>query len=187
MQTLLTTFIIVLFGLIWIGAVLYLGVKKKKSAQYLLLFTIFYVYFYKVLDYTLFEFQSLLLLKYFMPNLMLRGQEAGKAWNLIPLLTLTSKDLKTSLLNILLFVPFGFGLPFITRFRMKKIVLIGMVVSIAIELLQLVTGLMAHLTFRVADVNDVIFNTVGVAIGYVLFIAFAPMVRRVPHSLAGSR
>ena len=44
-----------------------------------------------------------------------------QAMNLIPLVTLTPQDLKTSLLNILLMIPFGFGLPFITNFRMKKI------------------------------------------------------------------
>jgi glycopeptide antibiotics resistance protein len=92
--------------------------------------------------------------------------------NLIPLITLTSQDLETSLLNILLLIPFGFGLPFVTNFRMKKTVVIGTLFSIFIEFMQLITGLIANITFRVADINDVIFNTVGVAIGYILFIGF---------------
>ena len=160
---------ILLFTLIWAGIVAYLRVKKKKSVRYVLLFTIFYIYLFKVLDYTLFQFQTLLLLKQFMPNLMLRGQEAGKTLNLIPLATLTADDIKTSLLNILLFVPFGLGLPFITKLRMKKIVVLGAVFSVGIEALQFVTGLAAGISFRVADMNDVIFNTAGAAIGYVLF------------------
>jgi glycopeptide antibiotics resistance protein len=69
-------------------------------------------------------------------------------------------------------MPFGFGLQFITNFRMKKVVVIGALFSIGIESLQLITGLLANMTFRIADVNDVIFNTVGVAIGYTLFVAF---------------
>jgi glycopeptide antibiotics resistance protein len=170
---------VLLFGLIWI--VTFLRFKKKKSPAYLVFFTIFYVYIVKVLDYTLFQFQSLLLLKYFMPNLMLNGQAAGKDLNLIPLITLTAQDLETSLLNILLLVPFGFGLPFITDFRMRKIVVIGALFSIAIEFLQLITGYMAKITFRVADVNDVIFNTVGVAIGYMLFVGFVRIYRHVSH------
>lgn len=164
--------IVLLFGLIWIGIVTFLRLKKKESLVYLLFFTIFYIYLFKVLDYTLFQFQSLLLLKYFMPNLILHGQAVGKDINLIPLIMLTPEDLKTSILNILLFVPFGFGLPFLTNFRMKKVVLIGALMSILIEFLQLVTGLLAKITFRIADINDVLFNTVGVAIGYMLFVGF---------------
>src|SRR5437868_2959539 len=91
---------ILLFGLIWFGIVTFLRSKRGKGFVYLAFFTIFYAYLFKVLDYTLFQFQSLLLLKYFAPGLILRGQEAGKEMNLIPLLTLTSEDLKTSLLNI---------------------------------------------------------------------------------------
>jgi glycopeptide antibiotics resistance protein len=171
--------IALLFSLIWIGIVLFLRLKKKKSLVYLVFFTIFYVYIVKVLDYTLFQFQSLILLKVFNPHLILNGQEAGKELNLIPLLTLTPQDLQTSLLNILLMVPFGFGLPFISNFRMKKVVVLGLLFSIAIELMQLLTGYLAKITFRVADVNDVIFNTVGVAIGYLLFIGFVGIYRRI--------
>ena len=174
--------IVLLFGLIWIGIVTFLRLKKKKSLAYLIFFTIFYVYIVKVLDYTLFQFQSLLLLKHFMPNLILNGQTAGQDLNLVPLVTLTPDDLKTSLLNILLLIPFGFGLPFIANFRMKKIVVIGALFSIAIEVLQLVTGLMAGITFRVADINDVIFNTVGVVIGNMLFAGFVRSYRHISRN-----
>ena len=170
---------ILLVGLIWFGISAFLRLKKKKSLVYLLFFTIFYIYIYKVLDYTLWQFQSLLLLKYFVPDLMLNGIEGGKSVNLIPLATLTLEDVKTSLLNFLLMIPFGFGLPFITNLRFKKVVVAGLLLSIVIEFLQLVTGIMANLTFRVADINDVIFNTVGVAIGYALFVAFVRIYRQV--------
>lgn len=168
---------ILLFGLIWISIITFLRLKKKKSLVYLILFTIFYVYIVKVLDYTLFQFQSLLLLKHFMPDLILQGQTAGRNMNLIPLITLTLEDLKTSILNILLLIPFGFGLPFITNLGMKKIVVIGALFSIIIEFLQLITGFMAKITFRIADINDVIFNTIGVAIGYWAFTILAKRVR----------
>jgi glycopeptide antibiotics resistance protein len=175
---------VLLSGLIWIGIVAFLRLKKKKSLAYLIFFTIFYVYIVKVLDYTLFQFQSLVLLKYFMPNLILNGQTAGESINLVPLITLTAQDMETSLLNILLLIPFGFGLPFITNFRMKKVVGIGALFSIVIEFLQLITGFMAKITFRVADINDVIFNTVGVAIGYILFIGFVRIYRHISHNWA---
>ena len=101
--------------------------------------------------------------------------------NLIPLVTLKAEDIQTSLLNILLLTPFGFGLPFFTDFRMKRVVVTGALVSIVIELLQLISGLVARITFRVADINDVIFNTIGVSIGYLLFVAFVRAYRRISH------
>ena len=176
--TYLNILIVLLLGLIWLGIVTFLRLRRKKSFVYLTFFTIFYIYIVTVLDYTLFQFQSLLLLKYLQPGLILRGQAAGKSVNLIPLIMLTPEDIKTSLLNILLLMPFGFGLPFITNLRMKRVVLIGGIVSIVIELLQLVSGVVAGITFRVADINDVIFNTIGVVIGYMLFVGFGRVYSR---------
>jgi glycopeptide antibiotics resistance protein len=170
---------ILLFGLIWLGGVTLLRLKKKQGLVYLLFFTLFYVYIYKVLDYTFFQFQSLLLLRLFTPNLVLKGVAAGKSLNLLPLITLTRADVRTSLLNILLMVPFGLGLPCITNLRMKRIVVIGALFSSGIELLQLITGLMAKMTFRIADINDVLFNTAGVAIGYGLFVGLVRICRRI--------
>ncbi|MGE5351283.1 MAG: VanZ family protein [Ignavibacteriales bacterium] len=166
-----------LLGLVWLGIVAFLLMKKRKNLVYVLFFTIFYIYLHKVFDYTLFQFQSLLLLKHFVPGLMLNGLSAEKSLNLIPLATLRLEDVKTSLLNVLLMMPFGFGLPFITSFSMKRVVAAGSLFSIVIEFLQLITGFMANTTFRVADINDVIFNTAGVAIGSMMFIAFVRICR----------
>lgn len=174
----INTVTILLVGLIWLGTSLFLKLKKRKSLVYLLFFTIFYIYLFKVLDYTLLQFQSLLLLKHFLPNLMLNGIEAGRVVNLIPLAMLTLEDVKTSILNILMMMPFGFGLPFITNFHFKKVVISGLLLSIGVELLQLITGFTANTTFRVADINDLIFNIVGVAIGYILFAQFVRIFRQ---------
>lgn len=168
-----------IFSLVWLGIVLYLRRKKRASLVYVLFFTAFYVYLFKVLDYTLFQYQTLLLLQYVMPGLMLQGYAAGEALNLIPLATLGTGDVQTSFLNILLFVPFGFGLPFVATVRFARVILAGALVSVIIESLQLSTGLMAGITFRVADINDVLFNTAGTAMGYALFIGFMHVFRRV--------
>ncbi|HEU5314710.1 MAG TPA: VanZ family protein [Chloroflexota bacterium] len=161
------------FGVLWVGCVVFLRLKEGKSFLYLALFTVFSIYLFKVLDYTLFQVQSLLLLRFFVPGLILRGQEEGTSVNLIPLVTLARGDLKTSLLNILLLVPFGFGLPFLVKVHAKQVVAAGALLSAAIELVQLLTGHLAHMTFRIADVNDVIFNAAGAAIGYGAFALFA--------------
>ncbi len=167
------TVLIIISALIWLAITAYLRIKKKKDFAWLLFFTIFYIYFLKVLDYTLFQYQSLLIIKSINPNIILNGTTAGEEVNLIPLMTLTSRDIQTSVLNILLFIPFGSGLPFITNLRMKKILGTGALVSISIELLQLVSGYLGGITFRVTDINDVLFNTAGVAIGYALFRVFS--------------
>jgi glycopeptide antibiotics resistance protein len=172
-------FITAIFGVIWLGSVMFLRFKRHRHFVCLALFTVFYVYIFKVLDYTLFQYQSLLIMKYVVPGLILRGQEEGNTLNLVPLVTLTRADLKTSLLNVLLLMPFGFGLPFIARLTLKQIVLSGALFSVAIELVQLITGYIAKVTFRIADINDVIFNTAGVVIGYWAFAAFAKWVRSI--------
>ncbi len=176
--TVLNISTILLCGLIWLGAVVFLRVKKYKSFVYLLLFTLFYCYIFAVLYYTIFKFQSLFLLNWLgSDRLMLKGHTVAQGINLVPLVALGRADASTSLLNILLFIPFGFGLPFITRLRMRKVVIAGVLFSTAIELVQLLTGVMAHMTFRTADINDVLFNTTGAAIGYLLFILFIRIYR----------
>ncbi len=112
---------------------------------------------------------------------MLRGIEAEMSLNVVPLITLTSRDIMTSFLNIILFTPLGFGIPLITHLRMKKVFTIGAIFSIIVELLQLLTGYLAKTTFRIADINDVIFNTVGVVIGYGLFIGFVRLFRLITY------
>lgn len=156
----------VVCGLMWFVIVVFLRIRRNADLLYLALFTIFSVYLYKVLDYTLFQYQSLLLLKRFVPGLILNGIASEESVNLVPLVTLTPGNVRTSLLNVLLMVPFGFGLPFIKKVSALQILGIGALFSIFIELFQLTTALWAQMTFRVTDINDVIFNTAGVAIGY---------------------
>lgn len=84
--------------------------------------------------------------------------------NLIPLIDIVNSPaeyIKNTALNILLFMPLGFLLPVIwSEYRdAKKIVLMGLVVSIIIEVLQI-------FTFRFTDIDDLITNTLGAVLGY---------------------
>lgn len=105
---------------------------------------------------------------YFRPDLNL---------NLIPFYGIL-EDLKNSLLNIALFVPLGCFLPFLwSRFRRPiPVVIFGFGLSLFIELLQL-------LTFRATDVNDLITNVLGTAIGY---FSVKPFFMRFPENGKGS-
>lgn len=98
--------------------------------------------------------------------------------NLIPFCGIL-EDLKNSLLNIALFVPLGCFLPILwSRFRRPiPVVIFGFGLSLIIELLQL-------LTFRATDVNDLITNVLGTAIG---FLIVKPFLKRFPEIGKGSR
>ena len=73
-------------------------------------------------------------------------------------------DFKNTILNIILFVPLGFMLPFLwKKYNTQKATLMfGFGMSLAIELLQI-------LTYRATDVNDIIANSLGAVLGYFVF------------------
>lgn len=73
-------------------------------------------------------------------------------------------DLKNTILNVFLFVPMGFLLPFLWKryTGLTGTLLFGFRMSFAIELLQI-------FTYRATDINDLIANTLGTALGYCLF------------------
>ena len=83
-------------------------------------------------------------------------------YNFVPFLYMFS-DCKNSLLNVLLFVPLGFFLPlFWKKFSaFGYTLLFGFCTSLLIELLQI-------FTFRATDINDLMTNTVGTVLGYLL-------------------
>ena len=72
--------------------------------------------------------------------------------------------LTESLLNISLFIPFGFLIQKTLRLKPLSAIMIGMIFSISIEVLQPLIS-----TNRVGDISDVITNTVGTCIGILLY------------------
>jgi glycopeptide antibiotics resistance protein len=85
---------------------------------------------------------------------------------LIPLTTMRVDDF---LLNIVMTLPLAALLYVVFSVREKsRVILIGFVLSAAIELTQAVIDLAFHGT-RWADVNDLISNTLGVLLGYLVF------------------
>lgn len=86
-----------------------------------------------------------------------------------------SQPLSTSALqlggNILLLLPLGFLLPLLfDRFeRPGAVVVAGLSVSLGIELVQVLTSSVLGFTYKVFDVDDLILNTIGVVVGWVLW------------------
>lgn len=88
--------------------------------------------------------------------------------------------------NILLGVPMGFGLPFVVRSGLRRVVLAGLILGVGIELLQFVIGLGYGFPYRVVDVNDALLNFVGVIAGYALLMIVARTYRRLAGTTASS-
>ncbi|MDE6519940.1 MAG: VanZ family protein [Ruminococcus sp.] len=77
-------------------------------------------------------------------------------------------------LNILLFIPFGFLLPIISeRFRSLWLTtLTGFIFSAWIETMQYITGR------GLTEVDDVINNTAGALVGYILYVGVMWLYKR---------
>lgn len=96
---------------------------------------------------------------------VLQGWKAGgwaEAWKHLGWF---KHQLGSAALNVLLFVPLGYLLPFVSSFsrRWWKVALIGLGFSLLIETIQLVTKLGWF------DASDLLHNTVGTWIGWIVY------------------
>lgn len=84
--------------------------------------------------------------------------------------------------NVLLFFPLGILIPLLwRRLRYWSVILIAMGVSVTVELLQYVSTIWG--SYRLADVNDVILNTLGACLG---LLVVSVLRRLLPGSLNAS-
>ena len=85
------------------------------------------------------------------------------SYNLIPFV---ESSIIPVLLNFILFVPYGFLLPFVFssyKWNWRKVVIIGGITSLVIELLQMFGG-------RYAEIDDFLINTFGAFFGYIIYV-----------------
>jgi glycopeptide antibiotics resistance protein len=75
--------------------------------------------------------------------------------------------------NIILTMPLGFGISFVTRIRWRNIPWLALAVGVGIESAQLVMNLILESDYRGVDINDSIMNALGVLCGYGLFLLFS--------------
>nr|WP_269437787.1 VanZ family protein [Arthrobacter sp. zg-Y919] len=115
------------------------------------------------------------------------GPRYNEPWwirlNLVPLVHAEPGDL---LMNVLVFIPLGILLPLISRIRsVGRVLLVGLLVSLAMEVLQLVNAVLAN-GGHIADINDLLANTAGAPLGYGLFRAalLLPSLRRAVRAAA---
>jgi glycopeptide antibiotics resistance protein len=74
--------------------------------------------------------------------------------------------------NVLAFAPFGIFIPLLwPRWRsLLGMVAVALAISITIETIQLGLSLLMGYPYRVADIDDVVLNVLGVSIGYVAYL-----------------
>lgn len=85
------------------------------------------------------------------------------SYNLVPFV---GSSIIPVLLNFILFVPYGFLLPLVFssfKWNWKKVVMIGGLTSLVIEVLQMFGG-------RYAEIDDFLINTFGAFTGYIIYI-----------------
>lgn len=141
--------------------------RRGKSLSYLFFFSLFWLYLMLVVSLIVFTFPVGVPHDTFRPRL-----------NLIPLHfgycgpRALEQCLRQIYGNVLLTIPFGFGVFFVAPVKPRHMVWWGLGVGSTLEFLQLLISLIFRTSFRVVDINDVILNALGVLLGYAAFRVF---------------
>ncbi len=161
-----TLSIIAFFIILWV-VFSALSVRKEKFAFVfrIINFAVFFVSVFAIIAMTL-----------------LSRQKGSFQHNFIPFAYLENSpdlfDLKRSMMmNSILFIPFALTLPFVlsSKFSWKNALLtlaFGFLFSVCVEAVQL------FLSIGKADIDDVIFNTLGVIIGEIPYIIYGVISRK---------
>jgi glycopeptide antibiotics resistance protein len=153
---------------------------RRRGGFYLFFFSIFWVYLLILVSVTVFPIPVGMDAGFKSPSIWARIDSMFhySGLNLIPLYFGGCWDLPRACAigiyeNILMTVPFGFGINFIARFRKRDFIWLALAVGLVIEATQFALDLILGGVYRTVDVNDVLFNALGVWIGSGLFFGFA--------------
>lgn len=168
---------VVFFTILYIPIMLFLKISRKKTFSYLFICTLLYIYLVIVIKYTQFPiiFDDVFVGAFKGYNVNL---------NIIPLITLRKEHLVESLLNIILFLPFGFLFFIVTRFKYKTTVIVGVLLSFFIEIIQFIISMYTGVYLRVTDINDILFNTTGILLGMICFLIFRFIAKKITLKLS---
>lgn len=162
----LTPFFIVL---LLIGVVIMQ--RRGKGLPYVVAFTLFGLYLILAMRRTLFPMHL-----YGEYVDVMREEPFRARISLLPFFLgygLTPALLINIVLNVILTIPFGFGLNFLVRLRPLSWIFLSLLVGGGIEATQLALSLVLGYAYRVIDIHDAFANTLGVLLGYALFLLFA--------------
>lgn len=175
--------------LLWIIYRIFIYIKNKKINLYReISLLLFFIYFLLLLNITIFKSSSI---SFRNPINSYEYKEYGISGiiNFIPFVetikTITDgytpiiNPLRNIFGNMLAFMPLGFFIPllFSKYNNIKRIFLLGLISSLAIELVQLFVG------YNVTDIDDVIYNTIGSILGLLCFKVFKYLVDNIYKSI----
>jgi glycopeptide antibiotics resistance protein len=147
---------------------------QKRSLSYLLFFSIFWTYLLAVVQVVIFPIFT---------NTNPSNARFIPSINLLPFYfgdcSMFNLCVRGIAENILLTIPFGFGINFLIKIKPTTIPWLAIFVGFAFEFSQLVISVILRSGYRTIDISDVIFNNIGVLIGYGLFRMFAWLYVRV--------
>ena len=163
--------LIVLLPILW---------RQKRSPSHLFFFSVFWVYLLIVIDVTIFPIP--------LPDagMFLAKQQITFVLshvNFAPFNYLSDPYVNPHIVfleifrNVLLTIPFGFGVSFIVQFKARDFLWLAIAVGLAIEIAQLVISLGVGV-YRTVDITDVLLNATGVLLGHLFFRAFAWLVSK---------
>lgn len=142
--------------------------RKKRSLSYLLFFSIFWVYLLAVVEAVIFPI---------VVNVDSSVRAFTPSLNLIPFYfgdcSMLILCIRGIVENILLTIPFGFGINFLIRIKPRTIFWLAIAIGLMFEFSQLIISLVFRSRFRAVDINDVLFNGIGVLVGYAMLRLFA--------------
>jgi glycopeptide antibiotics resistance protein len=153
---------------------------RGRDLSYLFCFSVFWIYLLLVLAVTVFPVPLPADLR-----IVMTGEHVTRTLsrvNLIPFKYLNSFNLcffnpylvfREIVQNILLTIPLGFGIQFLTPFKTRKPLWLAIMAGFVIESAQLVVSLGIGAAYRVVDITDLMLNGAGVLIGYYFFRVFA--------------
>lgn len=150
--------LVVVLAVVWV---------KTKNLSYVIFCAVFGIYLIGAISVTVFPFFIGEPGADFLRNLNLVPFSFGSCFQYMP-----EYCVNDIFKNILLAVPFGFLIPFIVPIKPKHTVLVILAIGCSFEFIQLVMAFILRNSFRAIDVNDVIFNTLGAFVGYLLFKLF---------------
>lgn len=170
---------------LWIIYRIYNVIKNKKTniVREIILF-IFFVYFLFLLLLTIFKGGRIEFSNQF-NSFMYREHGLLGIINVVPIKetintfmhseTGMRNSLRNVIGNILVFMPLGFFIPLLfEKFNnLKKVLKVGCLSSLAIELSQLFVG------SNVCDIDDVIYNTLGALAGFICYKTFETIIKKV--------
>jgi glycopeptide antibiotics resistance protein len=166
-----------LIGIGILVVILFMLWRHQCSRSYLFFFSIFWIYLLALVGATLFP----------IPIINGDGQEVGRQSaaailsrvNLVPFDYSQYSKIAPSIIffreilaNILMTVPFGFGISFVARVKAKQIPWLALALGFGIETAQLGACLILGIDYRGVDISDSLLNALGVLCGYGCFFVF---------------